>query len=130
MEIMKLSDDEKILAARAEDYVRRALERGIPAFTDFLSDRERAIVLFPLRQPSGKLEQSMVKCFFAVDTGTAFRRTDSSFVQFCSDTVSPPSAFSKQQIQHAGIFCCRGIIHYDCDTVDNWNRKHQSGFFT
>lgn len=43
---MKLSDDEKILAARAEDYVRRALERGIPAFTDFLSDRERAIVLF------------------------------------------------------------------------------------
>lgn len=45
MGILNLSDSEKILSARAKEYVHRALERGVPVFTDFLSDRERAVVL-------------------------------------------------------------------------------------
>lgn len=45
MGILNLSDDEKVLAARARDYISRALDRGIPTFTDFLSERERAVVL-------------------------------------------------------------------------------------
>ncbi len=46
MGIFNLSDDEKILAARAGDLLRSALDRGCPSFTDFLSDREKAIVLW------------------------------------------------------------------------------------
>lgn len=45
MGILNLSDDEKILAAKAEDYIRRAKDKGVAAFTDFLSDREQAVVM-------------------------------------------------------------------------------------
>lgn len=45
MGILNLSEEEKILAAKAEDCIRRANDKGVAAFTDFLSDREQAVVM-------------------------------------------------------------------------------------
>ncbi len=41
---LNLSDDEKILAARVQDFIKRSSDKSVPVFTEFLSDREQAIV--------------------------------------------------------------------------------------
>lgn len=45
MGILNLSDDEKILSSRTEDYISRCTGKNVAVFSDFLSDREREIVV-------------------------------------------------------------------------------------
>lgn len=45
MGILNLSDEEKILAAHAKDCIARCESRSQIEYTDFLSDRERAVVI-------------------------------------------------------------------------------------
>lgn len=40
-----LTDDEKVLSARTADLIQRCEKENIPVFSDFLSDREKAVVL-------------------------------------------------------------------------------------
>ncbi len=40
-----LTEDEKVLSARVGDLVQRCEKENVPAFTEFLSDREKAVVL-------------------------------------------------------------------------------------
>ncbi|MBR5308898.1 MAG: hypothetical protein IKU43_09010 [Clostridia bacterium] len=39
-----LNDEEKVLAARAEDLLQRCRQNSVPVFTEFLSDREKQII--------------------------------------------------------------------------------------
>lgn len=49
-----LTDDEKILASRTAELLVRSSQENCPYFTDFLTDRERAIVLQTVTELAGK----------------------------------------------------------------------------
>lgn len=48
-----LTDDEKVLAARAADLLRKSSRENCPVFSDFMSDRERAVVLQTVSELAG-----------------------------------------------------------------------------
>ena len=64
MGILVLTDEEKLISARAAEMMQRCEKENIPFFKDFLSDREKAVVLERVRE-FGKTETVLCNGGFA-----------------------------------------------------------------